>query len=83
MATTFIPTRAGVEEDKTAVNDLILTRILVRGLLTSGIFQVFITNFRLFCKSEQVKDVNVKASVSFRSGSGSYTVQVGRAVLTV
>ncbi|EKX47324.1 hypothetical protein GUITHDRAFT_152080 [Guillardia theta CCMP2712] len=54
MATTFIPTRAGVEEDKTAV---------------------FITNFRLFCKSEQVKDVNVKASVSFRSGSGSYTVQ--------
>eukprot|EP00960_Hanusia_phi_P012745 372507-Hanusia_phi.AAC.6 len=62
MATTFIPTRAGVEEDKTAVSDL---------------SDVFITNFRLFCKSEQVKDANVKASVSFRSGSGSYTAQVG------
>merc|ERR1712205_102470 len=56
-----------------AYNDMISSYIQTSSGLTEDKMAVFSAEFRLFCKSEQIKDVPVHASISYRSGSGAFT----------
>merc|ERR1712216_508205 len=55
-----------------AYNDMISSWIQTSSGLTEDKLAVFTAEFRLFCKSEQIKDVPLHATVGFRSGTGGF-----------
>merc|ERR1712216_206657 len=55
-----------------AFNDMASSFVQTYSGVSEDKVAVFTAEFRLYCKSEQLKDVPVHASISYRSGSGAF-----------